>query len=154
MVSYKKACDNLTSYLQHSPQVVIIDPSRFRVLMLLLKSPTQLEISFTPFSIVDIVSLIPDIFNKINPYGAPLTFNEPGATSLVAEYAKAWIPTGSPDYVLVLERSFLDYPEMETWQRGIRATYSQDKKELVQLSLDPDEIVRSIAQKRLKEFEL
>lgn len=151
MVSYEKACKDILRYFNVSTKIVVIEPNRFRILMLLLKAPTQTQVTFAAYSVVDIQSLIPHLIDKMSN---SQNHWEPGLTALITEYAQAWIPHGSPDYTAVINQTFLERSNMDTWQRGIRASISTDRIELTNLSLDPDSHVREIAQKRLKEFEL
>src|SRR5690349_10581726 len=86
--AYEKACLDLVECFKVSTEILIIDPDRFRMLMLLLKSPTRLDwnIAVQPFTIIEAKELIPDIVYQIDPNGVPQFFNSPAATSLVKEY--------------------------------------------------------------------
>lgn len=151
MVSYEKASKDLLRYLTVSQQVVVLDPTKFKVLMLLLKAPiTHTRLTFPAYDVIDITTILPNILDIINN-----SHNhwESGLTYLIDEYAQSWIPIGSPDYTALLDKTFLEHQDMVSWQRGIRASITIDRIELTHLSLDPDHCVRELAQKRFRELE-
>lgn len=149
--SYQKASSDIVEYLKQDPTILVINSKNFRSLLTLANVRPSVVINC--YDHISIFSILPDLLEEIEnamPYPTQEDLSSTHfITELIASYGQIWIPVQSHDYILT-ELSFCDQLNMVTWQRYLRATKSNDERELTVLSIDPDLKVRKVAKKRLK----
>ena len=166
--SYEKAALDVLEQFKSSSLIFVISGLPLKMVISLAIGDLNLfahraELyNFNSLQVVDITKVIPDILTKIQaavPFPeekqrkvltSTQQISQDFVIEFISQYGISWVPVESHIYQFTLNNSALDNPNMEDWQKYIRADLSLDKDELIYLLTDASSKVRSRALKRFK----